>query len=70
MRGGSLTHGVAFGAVVAVALAASVWSPGAKEHPLATWPMIGHDVENSRSQPDEGSSSAAPSTGCPRPGRS
>jgi len=54
MRGGALTHGVAFGAVVAVALAASVWSPGAKEHPLATWPMIGHDVENSRSQPDEG----------------
>jgi len=54
MRGGSLTHGVAFGAVVAVALAVSAWSLGAKDHSLVTWPMIGHDVENSRSQPDEG----------------
>ena len=46
-------HAITFGAVVAVALAASAWTLDANGRSRATWTMTGHDIENSRTQPDE-----------------
>jgi polyvinyl alcohol dehydrogenase (cytochrome) len=46
-------RGERLSAIVTVALTVVVWPLGAKEKLQATWPMTGHDVENTRSQPDE-----------------
>ena len=46
-------HAITFGAAVAVALAASAWTLDANGRSRATWTMTGHDIENSRTQPDE-----------------